>query len=545
MRARSLIHSLLLQGLIVLLVIAGVSWYCWQSSEKVPVSPQTTYLIEPLLPNGHVNYALAVLERRKGDATPQNNAAIPFLQATWPCNMPAEQWSTICREMEFDVPTSPGLQMPYEPDQAPPFREWLAEQDEARQADDDSFPTRIRNLLLAAGDAPWTDDQFPPLAAWVEAETPHLDHVQQIEGKTSFYYPMILLVDYPREELTSIRTPANQALRTLSEALSIRAMYRLGKHEPKAAWRDVRLIYALSLLRPQLPSLIELNACYSIRERAIAVTHTLIASGQCDGPLLAEIERHVTATAPFDLVPTAVKEYERLVTLDASIRGATELGGNAVDFPTLDAAMMATRLNENFDRITEILEDPQRMKRRPALKQLEAEFSAATAPRTLVGNLVGAVQLSAAGKRAADSTTFVFLPSVMQVGIVESRTNTSLHLLRVAIQLEQYRDQTGDYPPQLCPAIESQLARDPQTQDALQYRLYPQGYLLYSLFENRTDELKRHLTGDAPAFDPPSERLPNQDVYLATPGPSFKSQLEKELRAMGPRLEEQTAGVRR
>lgn len=520
-------------GVFALAAVGLISWIHWQSNGQIPVSRETTYLTEPLLPDGRVNYALAIAQQRKKEISPENNAAIPFLQATWPCDVQPNQWGPLCRELKIQIPHQDGLRMPYHPACERPFRAWLAAQADLDEAGVYPGSIQIRHLLLAASGTPWDEAQFPPLAAWLEEQTPHLDRLHEIQGKSRCYFPAILPSHYVEAELTAMRFPMDQYLRSAAEALSIRAMHRLGLHQPEIAWRDVEAIYALSALRPAQPSLIELNSTYMVREQANAVTHALVTSGECDGALLAQIERRLIENEPLDQVKAAVSHYERIVVLDALIRGTTRQADASVNIPSLDPSKMTRRLNENFDRIATILEQPDSTLRRAGLKQLASELSA-DADHSLLGNLVGTVQLAAAGERAADDATSVFLPSVLQMCATEARVNVGQQLLSVAVRLEQHRQQTGGYPENLTAAFDPQLVRDPFADGPLQYRRFPDGYLLYTLFENRVDDTIEHLAEDAQSYALPKQATPHLDVFLAAPSPTFKSQLEAELQSMAP-----------
>lgn len=533
MNGRSTSPNVSVYGVVALAAVVLAGWYCWQSGGQIPVSKETTFLTGPLLPDGRVNYALAIVQQRKQDATPQNNAAIPFLQATWPCDIQPAQWGPLCRELKIKLPEENGLRMPYHPDCVAPFRAWLSAQTHLDESQDFAYAMRIRHLMIAACEAPWQEEQFPPLAAWLQQQAPHLDRLHQIHDKTHFYFPATQLTSSPDAELTAIRFPANQYLRIAAEALAVRAMHSLGRDQPEAAWQDVRTIYALSRLCPAHPSLIELNSSYMVREQAIAVTHTLVTSGQCDAALLAKIRRHVDETEPVDQVKVAVCQYERIVALDAITRGVTRQSSSDVNLSSLDPIEMTKRLNDNFNQIGEILQTAELTERRAELKEMERELSAGT-ELSLIGQLVGVVQFSAEGRRAADNATAVFLPSVMQLCATEARVNAGLHLLDVAVHLETHHQRTGEYPETLTAALNPDLARDPFGDGPLQYRRFPQGYLLYSLYENRIDDTLEHLSDDAESFVLPKKATPNLDIFLATPSPTFKSELEAELQEMAP-----------
>ena len=51
---------------------------------KITVSKETTYILEPLRPDGYVDYIAAINRRCSEGVTPENNAAVPFCRALGP-----------------------------------------------------------------------------------------------------------------------------------------------------------------------------------------------------------------------------------------------------------------------------------------------------------------------------------------------------------------------------------------------------------------------------------------------------------------------------
>ena len=73
-------------------VAAVVGWVALQTLVPAPpiaVSRQTTYITEPLGPDGLPNYKRYVLEKYRDGATPENNAAVLLWQAAWPGDLEA------------------------------------------------------------------------------------------------------------------------------------------------------------------------------------------------------------------------------------------------------------------------------------------------------------------------------------------------------------------------------------------------------------------------------------------------------------------------
>ncbi len=60
------------------------------SGPRITVSKETTYLTGPLRPDGTVDYLAAVNEHCSQGVTPENNAAVPLLQAIGPKEVPEQ-----------------------------------------------------------------------------------------------------------------------------------------------------------------------------------------------------------------------------------------------------------------------------------------------------------------------------------------------------------------------------------------------------------------------------------------------------------------------
>ncbi|MCH7989760.1 MAG: hypothetical protein IID46_11520, partial [Planctomycetes bacterium] len=55
---------------------------------KLTISKETTYLTEPLAKDGYINYERALNEQLSKGVTPENNAAVLFLRAYGPRDLP-------------------------------------------------------------------------------------------------------------------------------------------------------------------------------------------------------------------------------------------------------------------------------------------------------------------------------------------------------------------------------------------------------------------------------------------------------------------------
>ena len=65
-------------------VLALVVYAAWPSSSTFTISPETTYITEPLDADGYPDYVTALNERLRGNITPETNANVLIWQALGP-----------------------------------------------------------------------------------------------------------------------------------------------------------------------------------------------------------------------------------------------------------------------------------------------------------------------------------------------------------------------------------------------------------------------------------------------------------------------------
>ena len=133
----------------------------------------------------------------------------------------------------------------------------------------------------------------------------------------------------------------------------------------------------------------------------------------------------------------------------------------------------------------------------------------------------------------------LLLPATSAAFNAADRSNCQLELTRLAAALAVYRAQQGGYPERLVdlvPAVLKKLPIDLYSGKSFRYqRKDDAGYLLYSVFENETDEGGTDMSGDVISGDwagewPPqdSDNQPEDfgyersDLVIRVPVPAFK-----------------------
>src|SRR5262245_55786283 len=75
----------------LVLVLAAVDLIMVQARRRIAHGFQTTRIMAPLLPDGRIDYLVAIDQCYGQGITPDNNAAVPILQALGPAAMASNQ----------------------------------------------------------------------------------------------------------------------------------------------------------------------------------------------------------------------------------------------------------------------------------------------------------------------------------------------------------------------------------------------------------------------------------------------------------------------
>lgn len=502
-------------GGVALLTVLLLVWLIAGPSGPIIVSKQTTFLTTPLKPNGQVDYRQAIIDLQGKDVLPEENAAIPYLQATWPCDLGPEEQVLVCDRLKMPLPAADGMKSIYNEELLTEITTRLNQQAAAQPGYDPASPLHRQEATDLIGEAiltPWTRDQIPDLANWLDKQQPHFAKLQELQGRPKFFLPSPSLLDDNDDFLFAALLPTVQHQRDAARALSIRAMLAIGEDRPNDAWEDLKATFELSRCRNQPDFLISILVCCAIRGSALESLNLLLASDECDAALLTEIEQYLAQVEPFDEMTPSVNVMERLGGLDAAI-GLSERSGQDVDamvgsgngsittlaYAPYDRNAMLRKLNQWYDRIATTLEIDDLAEREQALNQFEDEIQVETQGAVSAGNIAGAIfNQTARGELIAQVLTGLMLPSTAQAVYAEERVNLTLQLTRVAVALEKYQQETGDYPDSLA-ALQSRLdpalLKDPYAAGRLRYEKRPPGFLLYSIGRNRLDDGGLSLDG--------------------------------------------------
>lgn len=216
-------------GVFVLVWMAYRAVVLFAPSNRLKVGPTTTILDGPLLPNGRVDYATYLNEKAAEGVTPDNNAFLRLLETHSPATVPSEHRERLCKWLK--IPELPESNEPYvdtdeygavvdqqvweehearerlmqgsdEIPPAPPQAEPLVENDPPARVDNglwegpsdpsSSAPLRFGYQVTKAMIAPWTRDQYPEVAKWVERNQSTIDAWERASRCERYFAPILV-----------------------------------------------------------------------------------------------------------------------------------------------------------------------------------------------------------------------------------------------------------------------------------------------------------------------------------------------------------------
>ncbi len=496
---------------------------------KFTVSRSTTFVTEPLHPNGYVDFAAAINSRLSKGITADNNACIPLYEAIGPSTVEIDMhvWLWGPRQVEAffqDIGASPHIY-------------------QKRSALDEVRPTSSAHRHFRAYKHP--DSRFDKVF-----------RLLHVAARCERYYsPLITngVGDGRPQALLGASYPSDVAIRSAAELLLTRAQ---ALDDREAAWNDILASYRLGRLVGMGPEVDDALLGMQIEQKSMAAALQFVDRFRPDATELKECQTDLAEMPARSSVSDKVNLSERCKCLDALLYLAWYIDAKNADFGIdpiwrgfggiynqilrqglRDADWDATfkEINKSHDEMVRIMNLPTIRERRQALDQLEREWKTLRAPFTppdrgefstlnpweqapefkermetltwLRGRIAsltksdgpaakvdaetGAAVMRIAGRAAATMVQPVYVRGYM----AEERTRQSAHNLEVALALAAFYADHAMYPEQLAdlkPKYLHETPLDRFTGKALIYRLDKEGFLLYSVGENRRDDQGKH-----------------------------------------------------
>ncbi len=521
----------------------------------VTISKETTFITEPLRPDGYPDYGAAMNAKCGRDVTPDNNAAVLLLQAIGPKLLPAEIHNEFFRLLgivslpeegpyfvglaefakrwvdvhpELKKVTWPGVPLPADDESAIAALALLrkngfaltAQQEQSFLQQDTSFVDLLGDQLDKAMQAPWSASEYPLLAKWLAENEEPLGLAVAASERPRYFWP--LLTRQNDALLLTALLPELMDLRELCKSLAARAMLQVKQGKFDQACKDMLACHRWARLVSQRLTLIDSLIGYALESLACTTEQALANSGALTTAQLGTLQARLAGLPPLPAIADTIDQGERLFGLDV-ITSMARSGSRAITPQpeqtatawtpyvgaissllldvTFDWDEVLRRINAGYDRLVTCSKIPAMSQRNRALAAYEAELRALDGKWTAMGSLkllIGG--RSARGQRMAEILTLQLFPSVSMVVTAQDRVLAARQVTQLSLALDAYRTEHGVYPgtlAELVPADIKEVPKDPFSERDLIYKSQQGGgYLLYSVGPNGQDDGGRNKDTD-------------------------------------------------
>lgn len=471
------------------------------------IASETTYVTQPRLPDGFVDFAGAINARAGEGVTPENNAVVLLIQAVGPAEIPSEH-----RTRYFELLGVAPL--PEDGDYLLDELAFLQRQGIAGLELGDRR-NALWDALTAASEQPWHAEEHPEIAELLKINSGPLQLITHASRRKHYYSP----IPAAGAELVNLRGPFDSKVRWACNLLRARAHRRLAVGDVARAWDDALTCHRLSRLQNRARDVIGVSYSYGYHGIACEITSAIVRSDALTKDQAQLCLMDLDALGPLPTAVEAVNFADRLTTLDTQTRWALGgRGGGAVRTKwsvtrVLDWNVILQQTNAYYDRAADIMRLDDARERAVRFAAFEAEldpqgnawWNGATA-------VVGATE---GVNRSWGRYLLAFLatsPSFVRDSqmLAEAR----LEVTQTGLALAAYEREHARYPDaldEMVPDFFEDVPLDPCGEQDFIYQPSDDGYVLYSVGRNLTDD-NGHEREDDPHGDDIVLRVPGRDI---------------------------------
>ncbi|MEO1496892.1 MAG: hypothetical protein AAFV43_07050 [Planctomycetota bacterium] len=334
--------------LVAAALIGGVAYSLFGPDVPPVISEETTLITEPLAADGWPDYEEWVRREWSKGVTPEENGAIPFWSVMgrhWSdgdvrlaelqkeLGGPAEFYRSLSSPRKLSTTLESWLNTNSE---VPVAKEAIDAWDDGEQLD---------ALLELAQRQPWTDDELPPLADWLNRNETQLAVLREAAARPKFYPSSPSLLDGRPGETAAVLLPAAQGARDAARALVTSAMNQLAEQRIDLAWDDVRAATRLAQHVENGPFFIDLLIARAMRNIINDATLALVAHPGATASLIDTVvafrRRHSAPASVLD----RLLETERLMTIANAYCVATNHRMRTMREPPLPTRLYGLRVD--------------------------------------------------------------------------------------------------------------------------------------------------------------------------------------------------------
>lgn len=472
------------------------------------ISKETTYITEPLRPDGAVDYVAALNARLSEGVTPDNNAAVLLLEVMGSGVVEPEIREEVYALLGVPVPESTAGALES-------YSDFLSRQRPSLN-EKERWNLHLETFHESYGE-PWKRDQFPLVAQWLEKNEQAIDLIVEASDRSRLYFPVVQDND---DAGLSLSLELSSMTRDFARILPSRIMLSIGEGRVEAASRDLLALHRLASLVGSRLGIIDFYVGSAIDEIARAGDLDLARSENVTRTELANHRRELANLQPFSRMSDAFDLYERFYFLDAVrglIRGGLEsadmnpaasIGKWLISCPQqkvwhrfrrldLDWNLVLTIGNTRIDQAVTALSQPRFQQRIAGLQSLRADVmklrEEAQDPQQI--SLLIRRKKSPSeviSREFGDELVMSLVFDIAeQVAEAEVRLVVKRSMVIVALALEEFKLDHRTYPDELSelsPDYFESLPHDAFTGRPLKYQKQDAGYLLYSAGPNGQDD---------------------------------------------------------
>lgn len=473
----------------------------------VTISKETTYITEPLRPDGFPDYMAALNQRSSEGVTPKNNFTTLFWQAVGPAEISPDHREEYFRLLGIPAPPEQG---DYFITDAEHEKRIVARRMEQKQANDDLSEEDISEQLWEQFDSavkrPWAKEEFPEWAEWIDVNEKPLVMLVAATKRPRRYDPLV------GDNLISVSLAGAQYSRDVARVLVLRAMLRLNEGKTEEAWEDLLACHRLARLIGQGPTLIEAMVAIAIDGMACNGDVALLEHGKLDTLKIAQMREQCDALPELPSMIEKIDLGERLSCLDTVTSMARD-GLDAMDgddkkpnghvdsfknssyVAAIDWDYMLRMQNEYLDCMVNACRKPTRSERMEAIGLLDEKINRETEESRNWKNIILVVLFNsreARSKAIGQIMTALIVPSGSAAIEAGDRIAMRSELTDLAFALSAHRAENGAYPEKLAELIPKYVKSVPvdifNHEAELKYSIIGDGFLLYSLGSNGKDD---------------------------------------------------------
>ena len=461
------------------------------------VSSETTILEGPLTESGLVDYLAAFNEQGMQGIAPEDNAAVVYLKAFGPAELPYEYRDQYFEELGIEP-------LPNDGEYLEPIGDYIV-----RVAGDDKWKQEeLQQQYYQAMQMAWQDEDCPEIAQWMKENEPYLELAIKATEYEHYFMPQIRLNPTGENVLERGGMEMSTSLEDMVAYLQMRAMRRLADDDLTGAFEQLIAIRRLDRQRAQSYWSTGANfpgqhyyEVYRVEEQLLvhrdysAKYSRLFVASMSKLPEirpLAETFDQAERYASLDQIQQLsmgnlgfLRDYGRSNYTSRPVNLCMQLAMEE----EIDWDEVMRTVNEWFDRLVEVAEHETWEERRDAYGTFLEEYQELMSENTLMP--VEEMDPENYTRFLAAQIVALRFQQIYMRFELPMMTEARRSLRMASMAIEAYERDNETYPRELddlVPGYLTEIPTDPFSGEGVLYQRRGRQYLLYSVGQNTRDD---------------------------------------------------------